>query len=132
MSCPTEQKEVKIDKNLANSLAAESEKKIATANAIKLNDITASSKLCLVYDALRGLLEATAIEKGFKLYNHECYCAFLKEILKETNMGDDFDKFKKTRNSINYYGKSLSIAEAEITIKGMLRLIERLKQLKDR
>ncbi|MBS3108806.1 hypothetical protein J4409_02945 [Candidatus Woesearchaeota archaeon] len=121
-------KEVKIDKNLINSLINSASKKLITADSIKLNENTASSKVSLTYDALRELLEAIAIEEGFKIYNHECYCAFLKEIIKETNLGDKFDDFRKIRNSINYYGKDVSVEEASFLIKNMLILIKEIKQ----
>ena len=121
-------KEVKIDKNPINSLINSASKKLITADSIKLNENTASSKVSLTYDALRELLEAIAIEEGFKIYNHECYCAFLKEIIKETNLGDKFDDFRKIRNSINYYGKDVSVEEASFLIKNMLILIKEIKQ----
>ena len=121
-------KEVKIDNGLISSLKVSASKKLITANLIKLNETTASSKVSLTYDALRELLEALAIENGFKIYNHECYCAFLKEVIKETNLGDKFDDFRRIRNSINYYGHDISAEEANSLIKNMLILIKEIKQ----
>ena len=121
-------KEVKIDNGLISSLKMSASKKLITANLIKLNETTASSKVSLTYDALRELLEALAIENGFKIYNHECYCAFLKEVIKETNLGDKFDDFRRIRNSINYYGHDISAEEANSLIKNMLILIKEIKQ----
>ena len=87
------------------------------------------SKITLLYDALRILLEAIAIEKGFKIYNHECYTAFIREVLKESRLADEFDKFRRIRNAINYYAKQISNEEAETIVPGMQEFIKRLNSL---
>jgi len=80
-------------------------------------------------ESLRELLEALAIKNGFKIYNHECYCAFLKEILKDEELAALFDKFRRIRNKINYYGKDLSPKEAEAFKTEIEELVEKLKKL---
>lgn len=122
-------KEVKADKNLANSLIKSSEKKLKTQSLLDLNETTATSKISLSYEALRELLEALAISNGFKIYNHECYCAFLKEILKKNDLGREFDNFRKLRNAINYYGKDISKEEAKEIIENIIKLIEKVKNI---
>lgn len=76
-------------------------------------------------------LEALAIQHGHKIYDHECYTAFLKELLNKSDMGDRFDKCRKTRNSINYYGETISSDEAEYLIKIMEELIGKVKIMLD-
>ena len=111
-------KEVKEDINLIESLLKTSNNKLESEEKLEMNEITAISKLSLTYDSLREVLEALALKKGYKIYNHECYTAFLKEILEESEKGDEFDEIRKIRNSVNYYGKGISIEEAtEIIIK---------------
>jgi len=68
-------------------------------------------------------------KKGYKIYNHECYCAFLKEIAGKSDIGDEFNSFRKLRNSINYYGKDISAEEANPVLKDMSKLIEKVKKL---
>ena len=75
-------KEIKKDDELIKSLINISKNKLESENKLSMSDITAASKLSLAYDSLRELLEALAIKHGYKIYNHECYTAFLKEILK--------------------------------------------------
>ncbi len=104
-----------------------SSKKLNAQKLLQLDDITATSKITLVYDALRELLEALSISKGYKIYNHECYASFLKEIMKESSLGDVFDNFRKIRNDINYYGKDVSADEAKPVIDEMINFIENLK-----
>lgn len=120
-------KEVKIDKNLIESLINSSNKKFKTQNTISLNNDTATSKISLIYDSLRELLEALAISKGYKIYNHECYFCFLKEILNESSIGDKFNDIRKVRNNINYYGKNINKDEGNIIIKEIANLIEIIK-----
>lgn len=109
-------KPVEKDENLIISLKKTSENKLKSMEELKNNEVNAASKVSLIYDSLRELLEALAIEKGYKIYNHECYTAFLKEIIKESEKGDEFDEIRKIRNSINYYGREISIEEANDVI----------------
>ena len=122
-------KEVKLDRNLIKSLIESSGKKLKSQEMLKLSDTTASSKISLIYDSLRELLEALALSKGYKIYNHECYCAFLKEIQKESYLSDKFDGFRKIRNAINYYGKMVSVEEADDVIKEMSEFIQKIKNI---
>ena len=121
-------KEISLDKPLVNSLLSNSLKKLKTQELLKLDETTASSKISLTYDSLRELLEALSISKGYKIYNHECYCAFLKEILNESFLSEKFDSLRKIRNSINYYGKDISIEEAKSILTEIIVLIKQIKK----
>ncbi len=120
-------KEIKIDQHLINSLLTSSAKKLKSQKFLKLDGDTASSKITLIYDSMREILEALAISKGYKIYNHECYTAFLKEIMKEPNFGDSFDSFRKIRNDINYYGRDIPAKDAKALIDSMVEFTEKLK-----
>ena len=120
-------KPVGVDKNLVNSLIKSSSKKFNAQSLLILNDDTASSKITLIYDAMREILEALAISKGYKIYNHECYSAFLKEVMKESYLGDTFNNFRKIRNDIDYYGKDISANESKPVIDGMVDYIKIIK-----
>jgi hypothetical protein len=116
-------KEINVDSPLIISLISSSAKKQSSQSLLPLNDETASSKITLLYDSLRELLEAVTISKGFKIYNHECYTAFLKEMLNESSLGDQYDAIRKIRNNINYYGKEISAEEAQSVLKVIESLI---------
>lgn len=122
-------KRVKIDEDLILSLIKSSKNKLDSENQLKLTDVTASSKLSLAYDSIRELIEALSLKKCYKIYNHECYTAFLKEILKESDLGDEFDDIRKIRNAVNYYGKDLSIKETENTIERIIKLRTSINKL---
>ena len=115
-------KEIKADNNLVNSLIKSSNKKFISSERLELDETTASTKISIIYESLRELLEATAIAKGFKIYNHECFCSFLDEICNEKNLSKEFDRFRKIRNQINYYGKDIPVGDALILIKEIIKL----------
>jgi len=119
-------KEVNVDDGLISSLISSSNKKLESAERLELDDVTAETKVCLLYDSLRETLEGLAVKKGYKIYNHECFTAFLKEILEEDFFSDEFDRFRKIRNGINYYGNVVSVEDAKkiiMEIKNLRRKI---------
>ncbi|HIH42136.1 TPA: hypothetical protein HA246_00665 [Candidatus Woesearchaeota archaeon] len=120
-------KEAKTDMHKIISIMEIAEKKIDSSNI--LPDAHYYSKITLLYDALREFLECIALSKGYKIYNHECYTAFLKEILNESSLGDKFDKFRILRNGMNYYGKKITQEEGTEVIKQMNEFIRTAKSL---
>jgi len=121
-------KDVKPDIDMANSLVKSSKNKLESESKLEMSDITTASKLSLAYDSLREILEALSLKRGYKVYNHECYTAFLKEILHESTLGDDFDEIRRIRNTINYYGKQITKEECEAIIKQIKTIIPLIKQ----
>jgi len=119
-------KEINCDNNLINSLIKSSNDKLKSFERLGLDEITASTKISIIYDSLREILEALAIRKNLKIYNHECFCAFLDEICNDKLFSDEFDRFRKLRNKINYYGKQVQIDEAKIIIEEMILLREKI------
>ena len=122
-------KGVKVDKNLITSLMRSADKKFKTGHSIILTDESATSKVSLLYESLRELLEALAISQGYKIYNHECYCPFLKEILHKSTLADSFNQFRKLRNDVNYYGEDITAEEAKIILHETNELIGHIKVL---
>ena len=110
-------KRIRPDEGKIKSLLESSKKKLESEGRLEMDDVTSVSKFSLAYESLRELLEALAIKKGYKIYNHECYTYFLKEIISESAKGDEFDAIRKVRNGVNYYGKELSPQQAEKIIK---------------
>ena len=122
-------KEVNEDKELIASLIKTSQNKLDSEKKLKLSEVTSGSKISLLYDSLRELLEALAIKNRYKIYNHECYTHFLKEILNESIKGAEFDELRKIRNSINYYAKDISVKEAKDVLERIRRLREEIIKL---
>ena len=113
------------DGELIKSLLKTSKNKLYSGEKLGLDDITSTSKISLMYDSLRELLEALALKKGFKIYNHECYTSFLKEVVGLDAISEEFDDLRKIRNNINYYGKEISIKEAK-------QVLEQIKELRSK
>ena len=122
-------KEVKEDTELITSLLKTSQNKLDSEQKLELNEVTSGSKISLLYDSLRELLEALAIKNGYKIYNHECFTYFLKEILNESSKGDEFDELRKIRNAVNYYAKDLNLAEGKSVLERMKLLRKNILQL---
>lgn len=122
-------KDIKEDKNLIKSTREIADVKVKSADA--LPDPLFYGKISLLYDGLREYLGCIALENGYKIYNHECYTAFLKEIMRLSREADVFDKLRKIRNGINYYGKKISDYEAKEIIQELKSLIRLFKKGKN-
>ena len=122
-------KKISSDFELIESLKITSQKRFETAGRLELDDITAGSIITLYYDSLRELLEALAIKEGYKIYNHDCYCSFLKEIMGEETLSSIFDKFRRVRNDINYYGKDLDVKDALVLVSDLKSLIANVRKI---
>ena len=122
-------KRVKADFELCKSLQKSSEKKLSSAKLLEINETTATSIITLSYDSLRELLEALAIKNGYKIYNHECYAAFLNAIFGEEECAKSFDSLRKLRNSINYYGQEISVNDAKTVFEDIVSLIKKCRSL---
>ncbi len=83
----------------------------------------------MFYDVLRELLEALALQNGFKIYNHECYTCFLRSVIKDENFALEFDSLRLLRNAINYYGKKIELSDAKLTLLKLGKLIRKTKEL---
>ncbi len=122
-------KNVSKDEELIKSLIELSKIQEKFVDIAKIDETTARIYLPLAYDSIRELIEALALKKGFKIYNHECYTAFLKEIIKESELGEEFDRIRKVRNSINYYGKKISIQDSKKVINSINLIRKKIKSL---
>ena len=116
-------KSIKVDHELIDSLIKSSKNKMTDSDKLEIDHIVASSKVSLAYESLRERLEAIAIFHGYKIYNHECFSSFINEILKEKDIANEFDRIRRIRNKINYYGKELDIKEALLIIKDIKNII---------
>ena len=122
-------KEVKEDKELIASLIKTSKNKLDSEEELGLSEITLTSKISLLYDSLRELLEALSIKNRYKIYNHECYVYFLKEIMNESVTGDEFDELRKIRNAVNYYAKDIALSEGKEVLERIKSLRKKMLQL---
>ena len=116
------------DKSLAKSLIKTSTKDLQFLNTIKINENSARKVISNYYDCLRSIIEAIAVLEGIKSYSHEAFTYYLKENKREDLLAEKFDRFRKIRNGIEYYGKEISIEEAKEYKKDVLNIIDSLKE----
>ncbi len=110
----------------ASSLFKSSIQAIETAKVIQLNSNTLKSILRELYEGLREYCEAIGYLKGYKFLDHESITYFLREVLKEQSVSKKFDRYRKLRNSINYYGEDIDI---EIVKEAVLEIPKIIKEL---
>lgn len=113
----------KKDENLAKALFITSKRDLIFLERTKIDGFSSRKILSGYYDVLRNLLEAIAALNGFKIYSHEAFTFYLKEIGEET-ISIKFDRLRKLRNRINYYGQLVSIEEAKENVKEMKEIID--------
>lgn len=120
------------DMQLSRSLMKMSDNHIKSADELKLSDITSSTIMATCYEALREIVEAITAKEGFKVYSHEAFTLFLRE-MGEDMISSKFDRFRRIRNNINYYGKPIDASSVKVHRQEIEKTIEQLKErhLKD-
>jgi len=119
-------KKVPVDLLRAKSLIKSSEQALTTAKIIPLKDETAKTILRELYESLRQQCEAIGYTKGYKFLNHESITYFLEEIINEEQISLKFDKYRKLRNRINYYGDTVNLETVKEALVEIPLLISKL------
>jgi uncharacterized protein (UPF0332 family) len=120
-------KKTTADKELIKSLiemAGIKETAVKTAN---INKINISAYVSLAYDALREMLEALCILKGYKVLSHICIGELLKGILEDFDYAD-FDRMRYVRNGINYYGTKVELEQGKEIINKIFDMKQKISR----
>ena len=125
-------KRTKISKELIQSLLEMSDIKEKTVRAAAINEFNVSAFVSLAYDALREVLEALCVFKGYKVLSHICIGELLKKSLEDFDY-NTFDRLRYVRNSINYYGIKVELPQGKELISKIFAMKENLieRYLKD-
>lgn len=115
------------DIQLTKSLVKMSDNHIKSMQELEVTETTSATVMTTYYEALREIVEAIAIKEGYKFYSHEAFTFFLKEKGEEL-ASSKFDRFRKIRNNINYYGKQINISSAKENKQEIEKIIKELKQ----
>lgn len=102
--------------NRARSLERSAKQAIDTAKLIPLNDGSLKTILRELYEGLRQYCEAIGFLHGYKFESHESINYFLRDVLKESKVAEKFDRYRKLRNRVNYYGEEIEVE----SVKGAL------------
>lgn len=114
------------DRALARSLMSMSDNLLKYLENQEINDISASPIMTNYYEALREVIEAICAIDGYKVYSHEAFTYYLKQ--KDEGLARRFDRFRKIRNQINYYGKAIGKDEAIAYKADILKMIDKLRE----
>lgn len=112
----------------ALSLIKSSTQAIETAKAISLNANSVKTILRELYEGLREYCEAIGYIKGYKFLDHESIGYFLRDILKEQSIYGRFDRYRKLRNGINYYGEDVEVETVKEAIIEIPKIIKELEK----
>jgi len=106
---------------LVRSLVEMANIKEQTVKNAKIDSVNISAYVALAYDALREVLEAICISRGFKVLSHICIGELLKTLLEDFDHMT-FDRLRYIRNSINYYGVKVELNEGLEFINHIFRM----------
>ena len=109
------------------SLFKTSEESLLAIKMIPLNEISSKTIMRELYEALREFVECIGFFHGYKFSNHISMVDFLNDFLKENLISIKFNRYRRIRNDINYYGKNIDI---ETTKKAMIEIPEMIDKLK--
>ena len=112
----------------ARSLVKSSEQAIITAKAIHLTEISSKTIFRELYEGLREYCEAIGYLKGYKFLDHLSITYFLQDILKQKALAMKFDRYRKLRNSINYYGEGINASTVKEALEEIPKIINSLKE----
>jgi hypothetical protein len=121
-------KKVFPDKIRASSLFKSSAQAIETARSIPLNNSTSKTILRELYEGLREYFEAEGYLKGYKFLDHESIGFFLRDILNNQHLFQKFDRYRKLRNGINYYGAEIDIETVKEALKEIPEVIKKIEK----
>jgi hypothetical protein len=111
------------DKNLSQSLIKTAQEDLNFLKSLSLSENSSRKIFSNYYDVLRSIVEAISVLEGYKIYSHEAFSLFLEK-KGETLISKKFDRFRKIRNGINYYGKTISILESKENIQEICKIIK--------
>lgn len=120
-------KKVMPNKIRASSLFKSSIQAIETAKVIPLNTNSSKTILRELYEGLREYCEAIGYLNGYKFLDHESIGFFLRDILKEQSVYKKFDRYRKLRNGINYYGDNIEVETVKEALSEIPRLVKELE-----
>ena len=116
------------DRNLATATFKDSEERLMLAKSLQS---IAKAKYVLenAYEAMREAADSVLYNEGFKSFSHEASIVYLlKKGFSESDIAE-FDRFRRIRNGIKYYGGDCEKPDAEETIKLAEKIIAKIKEI---
>ena len=112
---------------LAKSLLNTADSDLRFVSSLEITPDSARKITANYYDVARSLVEAIAALNRLKIYKHEGFTAFLKGCGRNY-LAENFDRFRKIRNGIEYFGNNVSAEETRQNVEDMKELIAKLRK----
>lgn len=129
--CLEENKIIKIsqDERRAKSLRKVARDRLKYLDKEEITKLNCSFILEHYYSALIEFLHSIALKRGYKILNHLCITSFIREVLNRKDISKEFDKFRKIRNNLVYYGRRLDSKIAKKRIKEIKKIINQVQKI---
>ncbi|MBI2130212.1 hypothetical protein HYU10_00415 [Candidatus Woesearchaeota archaeon] len=118
------------DKNLSIAAFKDSMERLEFSRSLSK---TVKPKFVLenAYESMREAADSLLYLEGYKSFSHEASIVYLGK--KGFNGHDmaEFDRFRRIRNGIKYYGKDCDESDAESAIILAEKIINQIKELRD-
>ncbi len=112
----------------AKSLLKSAQETIEAVKKIPIEQTTLKTILRELYEGLRQYCEALGYSRGYQFQSHEVITIFLQEHLNEPTIAARFDRYRKLRNGINYYGDEIAPQTVNDAIEEIPKLLNLLKK----
>ena len=115
------------DKERSDSLLKTSEKTIKFVKNIKITKDNAGIIFGNYYESLIEILHSYSFSKGFDIKDHFSFTKFIYQEFESKRYSEIFERCRKLRNGLIYYGKDIPKSVAMNQIKKIKELIEFIK-----
>ncbi len=116
------------DKNLSNATFKDSLERLELAKNL-LQKAKPKYILENAYEAMREAADSILYREGYKSFSHEASIIYLiKKGFSEQDI-IEFDRFRKIRNGIKYYGRDCDESDAGSAIKLAEKIIGKIKKM---
>lgn len=120
---------VPANKARARNLFRTAQDSFDTISQLSVNEKSAKTIIRDLYECLRQFAQAKGYEKGYSFQNHAAIQHFLDEVLGLARAARQFDRFRKLRNGINYYGDSVSVETANDALESIPQMMNEIKNI---
>ena len=119
--CISSRTAIKVSPNRerASSLLKSAKNMSNFVTSINIDESNAPILLKNFYESLLEVLHSLLYSKGYKVLDHVCVGFFIRDELRDAESFNIFDKYRKIRNSIVYYGESV---EKEVAEDGIMEM----------
>jgi hypothetical protein len=117
-----------VDRHLAASLLEQAKRRHDYISSRELTEESRDFHLDDAYKVMRTVADAWLALHGYKSYSHEASISFLQEDKGfSAAFIEDFDRLRRLRNGIRYYGKRVSISDAQLAVDLSRKFLRRME-----